>query len=161
MKARHYFNTVFVFLLVSLAVTRVQAMTVHDVSASDFYQVTEYVMEDTLFTIEIDINQAGPYKAKLVDFRDSAPFDILCLTITQGSTVFTPGGLWDTGSFTFDVSNTSDPLVAHLQANPEGGLGLYGLQILPVPLPSTFWLFMSALVGFVTIARQGRGLTTV
>ncbi len=156
MKARHYFNTMFVFLVVSLAVGRVQASFVPDVIVDNSYQDIEFVSTDTLLKVQIDITQAGPYKAKLVDFQYPNSFDLLSLAIMQGETTLIPGGLWDTGSFTFNVSDTSEPLIALLQANPaESSAGLYGLQILPIPIPSAFWLFLSALTGIVTLARRG------
>ena len=161
MKAKHDFSAMFVLLVLTLTVGRVQAVTVRDLTVSDFFQGIEYVTEDTLLNIQINISQTGPYKAKLVDFQDSAPFDILSLAITQDGTVLTPDGLWDTGSVTFNVSGTSEPLVARLQANPTGGLGLYGLQVLPIPIPPAFWLFLSGLTGIVTLARRGTGPGTV
>jgi hypothetical protein len=155
MKAGTPWNATLAILIITLAVGRVQASTV-------VYEDIRFVSTNTVFTKSFELDAAGPYKATLVDFEFPDPFAMLVLGVTQGDplTGFTEHGiLFGTGSFTFNVADTTKPLNVHLVANPdmqESGFSLYGLQILAVPIPPAFWLFLSGLTGIVTIARRNR-----
>jgi hypothetical protein len=150
---RHYFHTMLVFLVVSLAVCRVQASTV-------IYQDLQFVSEDTTSTQTFSIDATGTYRATLADFAFPDPFSVLALGITQGDPgtgIIEHGIVFGTGLFTFNITDTTKPLNVHVVANPdatESGSGLYGLQILSVPLPSALWLFLSALTGVIALARR-------
>jgi hypothetical protein len=142
-----------VFLVVSLAVCRVQASTV-------IYQDLQFVSEDTTSTQTFSIDATGTYRATLADFAFPDPFSVLALGITQGDPgtgIIEHGIVFGTGLFTFNITDTTKPLNVHVVANPdatESGSGLYGLQILSVPLPSALWLFLSALTGVIALARR-------
>jgi hypothetical protein len=157
---RHYFHTMLIFLVASLAVCRVQASMV-------IYQDLQFVSEDTASTESFSVDATGSYKATLADFAFPDPFSVLALGITQGDPktgIIEHGIVFGTGSFTFNITDTTKPLNVHVVANPdatESGSGLYGLQILSVPLPSTLWLFLSALTGIVAVARRDTRSDTV
>jgi hypothetical protein len=160
MISRHYFHTMVVFLVASLAVCRVQASTV-------IYQDLQFISEDTASTETFSVDAAGSYRATLVDFAFPDPFSVLALAITQGDPetgIIEHGIVFGTGFFTFNITDTTKPLNVHVVANPTekcSRSGLYGLQILSVPLPSAFWLFLSALTGIVGVARRDTHSDTV
>lgn len=124
---------------------QVQASTV-------VYQDFDVVTHDTVFTTPFAVDAPGTYRAVLVDFAYPDPFDILSLAITQDGNPLGIG--FGTGTFLFDVA-TPGTLMAHLAAIPgDSGEGVYGLQVLPVPLPAAIWLFLSALIGIVGVGRR-------
>ena len=106
----------------------------------------------TISSTPIDVAQAGTYKASLVNFEFSAPFDILALATTQN---LDPLGIrFDTGSFIFDVPAPGTKM-AHRAAIPgTGGLGAFGVQITAIPLPPASFLFTSAVIGLSLIGRR-------
>ena len=102
--------------------------------------------------LHYQVAEAGTYTAKLVDFEFPVAFDILSLGITQESATLGIG--FGAGSFTFNV-NTPGILQAHLAAIPGmGGAGLFGLEIMAVPLPPSALLFLSGAIGLVFVARR-------
>lgn len=152
MNLRRYFYYGLAFLAVSMAVCRVQAATV-------VYEDFNFVAGETVFSTAFEVTVPGLYKADLVDFAFPAPLDILALGITQNGMPLGIG--FGTGSFTFNVM-TPGTLFAHLAAVPEsGGEGLYGLQIMSVPVPAAIWLLLSGVFGIATIARRGLGGETI
>ncbi len=71
------------------------------------------------------------------------------------------GALSLAGLGTFDTIRLIDtsPLSSSGQSDSSGALGGFdvdAVRISPVPLPAAAWLFGSALIGFVTIARRKR-----
>jgi hypothetical protein len=136
-----------------MAVCRVQAATV-------IYDDMQFVTNNTTETKKFNV-APGLYKATLVDYESPDPFHVLSLGLTQGTTIY--GFLNGTDSFTFNVL-TNGILEAHLVAWPndpkasfQDKTGLFSVEILglmPVPLPSALWLFLSATVGMVGIARR-------
>jgi hypothetical protein len=96
----------------------------------------------------------GLYEAQLFDYHFPAAFSQLSLVITQGSTVL--GGAFDTSAFTFNILDETVPLSVHVSGvGPDVGPGLWGMQVLPIPIPPAFWLFLSGLTGIIGIARRG------
>jgi len=160
MITRHYFHMMLIFLVASLAVCRVQA-------SMAIYQDLQFISEDTASTETFSIDATGSYRATLADFAFPDPFSVLALGIPQGDPktgIIDHGILFGTGSFTFNIADTTKPLNVHTVANPDvtgSGSGLYGLQILSVPLPSTLWLFLSALTGIIAVARRDTRSDTV
>lgn len=144
---KQYLRPIIGFIL-TLSTFNAQASTV---VYEDFQKVTD----DTVFTTPFEISAAGTYKADLVDFEFPYAFDILSLGITQG---LEPLGIgFGTGSFTFNVANPGT-LQAHLAAIPgPGGMGLFGLRIMAVPLPPAAILFFSGLFGLVFVGRRDKG----
>lgn len=152
MKLAKYFYPGFAFLVIAMAVFRAEASTV-------VYEDFNFVSSDTAFTTAFDVTAPGLYRADLVDFEYPDAFNILALGITQGGTALGIG--FGSGSFTFNVS-TPGEVLAHLAAFPKAGSkGLYGLQILPIPIPPAIWLFLSGMAGIITIARRDRSLNAV
>jgi hypothetical protein len=162
MKPRQYFYYGFAFLLVSMAVGRVQAATV-------VYEHSQFVTTNTTETKTFENILPGLYQATLVDYESPDPFHVLSLSITQGTTIY--GFMNGTDSFTFDVLKAGT-LEAHLVAWPndvndqdaqhESKTGLYsvqilGLKLLPVPIPSAIWLLFSGLIGIVAVGRRDSG----
>lgn len=150
MKLRQYFYSAFGFVVLSLAVCRVQASML-------VYQDVQFLSGETHLHTPFEVTAPGLYKAELVDYEYPAPFDILSVVITQDDTILGFG--FDTGSFTFNVlANNSDPitLLAHLTGLPQAGeKGLYGLRVMQVPIPASFGLFLTALAGIVIVGRRG------
>ena len=89
----------------------------------------------TISSTPIDVAQAGTYKASLVNFEFSAPFDNLALAITQNLDPL--GFRFDTGSFIFDVP-APGTIMAHRAA---------------IPIPPASFLFASAVIGLSLIGR--------
>lgn len=144
MRLRQYLHP-FTGLLITLAISSAQASTV-------VYEDFQTVTENSVFTTPFEVAEAGTYTAKLVDFAYPVAFDILSLGITQESATLGIG--FGTGSFTFNVS-TPGILQAHLAAIPGmGGAGLFGLEIMAVPLPPSALLFLSGAIGLVFVARR-------
>lgn len=125
-------------------------------ASSVVYEDFDVVSHESIFTTPFSVSTPGTYRALLVDFEYPDPFEILSLAITQDGNPLGIG--FGTGSFTFNVA-TPGTLLAHLAAVPAaGGQGVYGLQVLPVPLPPAIWLFLSALTGIVAVGRRGSGV---
>lgn len=145
MRAREITQLILGMSLYLLAVSNTHAATV---VLEDFQVVTQETITTTLF----DVNQAGTYEVKLVDFEFPTPFDILALGIVQE---LEPLGIgFGTGSFTFDVS-TPGTLKAHLAAVPgAGGIGTYAFEIKAIPLPPAVFLFLSGLLGLLFVSRR-------
>lgn len=144
-------------LLLAVGVCRVQASTV-------VYEAFEFVTSNTTETKTFANVAPGMYQATLVDYESPNPFHVLSLGITQGNTTY--GFMNGTDSFTFDVLEVGT-LEAHLVAWPDdpdvedkSRTGLYsvkiiGLDLLPIPVPPAFWLFLSGLTGIIGVARRG------
>lgn len=145
MESRHYLHPIIGIAILFLSISGVQASTVvHD----DFQIVDEY----TLSKKEFDVFQPGTYKADLVDFEFPAAFSFLTLGIEQDLTPL--GFRFGTGSFTFNVT-TPGTLTALLSAMPgAGGVGSYALQITAIPIPASFLLFFSGLIGLAVVGRR-------
>lgn len=149
MRLKKYLYSIGGIALLTLSICTAQASTV-------VYEDSEVVFADTVFTTPFDVARAGTYEAKLVDFEYTSAFDILSLNITQDDTVLGFG--FDTGTFIFNVL-TPGTLMAHLVANPKAGeKGLYALQIKAIPVPPAALLFISGLVGIVTVSRRDNGV---
>lgn len=148
MKLRHYLQYMIGFAS-ALVIGSTQASTV-------VYEDFEMITEPTVYTTPFEVSEAGTYRAKLVDFEYPDAFDILSLAITQE---LAPLGIgFGTGSFTFNVA-APGILQAHLAAIPgTQGPGLFGLQIMAVPLPPAAILFLSGMLGLVVVARRDKGL---
>jgi hypothetical protein len=116
------------------------------------YEDFRMIAGDLVSTTPFEVTQPGIYQADLVDFEFPAPFDILALGITQDMESLGFG--FGTGSFTFEVT-TPGTLLAHLAAIPaEEGVGTYALQIKAVPIGPSAVLFLSGLIGMVTVGRR-------
>ena len=150
MHQKHYFSSMLVLLFICVAALRAQASAVEfSEPGFDF----DFVLGDKQATSSFTVSTPGTYKASLVDFEAPAAFDILSLAITEDD--YTPLGKgFGTETFTFSVA-TPGTLLAHLRAVPKDGGGLYALQVLPIPIPPAFWLFLSAMIGIVSVARHG------
>jgi hypothetical protein len=141
-----------VFLFVSLAVCRVQASTA-------VYDDFQFLSGEFHFNDSFSVTAPGLYEAQLFDFQFPDAFKQLSLVVTQGSSIL--GGSFATSAFTFNVLDTATPLWVHVSGKgPEVtpgvfGTGLYGMQILPIPIPPAFWLFISGFTGIIGIARRG------
>lgn len=147
MKLKQYCRRGLVFLIFSIAVFQAQASSV-------VYEDFAYVSGNTAKSTQFEVATPGLYKADLVDFEFPEPFDVLALGITQNNVPLGIG--FGSGSFTFNVS-APGTLFAHLAAVPGmAGEGLYGLQIVPIPLPSAIWLLLSGVAGIVTLSRFNR-----
>ncbi len=146
MRVKHYLQPIF-GLALTLGICSTQAATV-------IYEDYQFVTEPTVFTESFNVTEAGTYTAKLVDFEFPVAFDILSLGISQG---LQPLGIgFGTGSFTFNVTMPGI-LNAHLAAIPGSqGTGLFGLEIMAVPLPPAAILFFSGILGLVTVARRDK-----
>ena len=151
MKTREIAYLILGMTMYLLGISNAHAATV---LLEDFQVVTEETISTTWFEVE----QAGTYEVKLVDFEFPTPFDILALGIVQE---LEPLGIgFGTGSFTFNVS-TPGMLKAHLAAVPgAGGIGTYAYEITAIPLPPAALLLFSGLIGLVLVARRPNRLTT-
>ena len=124
------------------------------------------VFEDVSFLYGTDgknnpftITHAGTYKATLVDFSLPSDFDQLGMNITEGATtevdrIFSPGSItFDAtpGLYFANVFNIADPV-------DKVDVGLYGLKISAVPLPTSIGLFVSALLLFAGFGNAGSRL---
>jgi hypothetical protein len=163
MHQKHYFSSMLVLMFILFAAFRVQASTVSkfvSINETGHYEEFGFVSGITTDSIPILIGSPGTYKATLLDFEDPEPFGFLALDIKQNDTIL--GGRSGTGTFIFDVASVSgsDIFTAHLGAipeDPEAGEGHYALQVAPIPIPPAFWLFLSAMIGIVSVARRGNG----
>ena len=138
-----------VILLFSVAVCRVQASTA-------LYEHFQFSSGEFHFNDVEAFSVAAPglYEAQLFDYQFPAAFKQLSLVITQGSTVL--GGTFFTDAFTFNILDENIPLSVHVSGvGPDVGPGLWGMQVLPIPIPPAFWLFLSGLTGIIGIARRG------
>ncbi|MEZ5542075.1 MAG: hypothetical protein R3F42_08530 [Pseudomonadota bacterium] len=145
MKVKHYMQFVIGITVILLGMSGARA-------ASVVYEDFGVVTDDTVFSTPFEVTTPGTYRAELVDFEFSAPFDILALAVTQG---ITPLGFgFDTGAFTFNVS-TPGTLYAHLAAIPLAGqIGTYALQIKAIPIPPAGLLLFSGLIGLAVVGRR-------
>ena len=138
-----------VILLFSVAVCRVQASTA-------LYEHFQFSSGEFHFNDVEAFSVAAPglYEAQLFDYHFPAAFSQLSLVITQGSKVL--GGGFDTSAFTFDILDATAPLSVHVSGvGPDAGPGLWGMQVLPIPIPPALWLFLSGMIGIIGIARRG------
>jgi hypothetical protein len=152
MRAREIAQLILGMSLYLLAITNAHATSV---VLEDFQVVTQ----DTISTTWFDVEHAGTYEVKLVDFEFPTPFDILTLGIVQD---LEPLGIgFGTGSFTFDVL-TPGMLKAHLAAVPgAGGIGTYAFEIKAIPLPPAVFLFLSGLIGLLLVHRRPDSARTI
>jgi hypothetical protein len=145
MKRYWYRHFIMGFVVLALGICSAQASTV-------VYEDFQVVSGNSISSTSIAVEQAGTFKASLVDFEFPVPFDILGLAITQGLDEL--GFRFGTGSFIFDVP-VPGTIMAHLAAIPGfGGVGAFGVQITAIPLPPASFLFASALVGLTLIGRR-------
>ena len=99
------------------------------------------------------------YKAVLTDFEFPAPFISLRLAITKGGEKI--ASISGPGTLIFDVVKGA-AYFANVIGVPDQipdtdqRAGLFNLQIMPVPIPTTLMLFGSGLLGLIAIRRRGR-----
>ena len=145
MRLRKYLPTVAGMAVFLLGICGAQASTV-------VYEDFQTVSENTVSTTPFEVTQIGAYKAELVDFEYPSIFSILSLGITQGDTPL--GFRFDTGTFTFNVTEPGT-LLAHLAAIPgSSGSGTYALRIKAVPIPPAAVLLFSGMIGLVVVGRR-------
>jgi hypothetical protein len=163
MHQKHYFSSALVLLLICVMAVRAQASTVVYDEVGHYYEIG-LVSGPEVGPRKIKIDSPGTYKASLLDFEYPKPFEILSLSVIQHdkdtNNDMLLGGRFGTGSLIFNVASVgaSDTFKVNLGAIPQDGeKGLYGLQVLPIPIPPAFWLFLSAMIGILGVARRGRG----
>jgi hypothetical protein len=138
-----------VILLFSVVVCRAQAST----AVYEHFQFSsgEFHFNDVE---AFSVAAPGLYEAQLFDYHIPAAFSQLSLVITQDSTVL--GGAFGTSAFTFNIFDETVPLSVHVSGvGPDAGPGLWGMQVLPIPVPPAFWLFLSGMAGIIGVARRG------
>ena len=138
-----------VILLFSVGVCRVEASTT-------LYENFQFSSGEFHFNdLEaFSVTAPGLYEAQLFDYHFPAAFSQLSLVLTQGSQVL--GSTFDTGAFRFNILDETVPLSVHVSGvGPNVGPGLWGMQVLPIPIPPALWLFLSGMIGIIGVARRG------
>jgi hypothetical protein len=167
MKLTQLLYSTFGFVVISLGVCSVHASTA-------VYEDAQFLSGEFHLNDSFTVTAPGRYEAQLFDYHFPAAFTSLSLLITQDDPIHTILGVgFGTSSFIFDVLDNDMVLDNHIPLSvhvtglgPEVkngiyGIGAYGLQILPIPVPSAIWLFLSGVVGIITVARRERSLNLV
>ncbi|UCF93061.1 MAG: hypothetical protein JSW39_02585 [Desulfobacterales bacterium] len=144
MKLRRKLEAAVVLLLMLMLATGAQAATVLD--AFDFISGTDTRV------YPFEIMNAGPYQVTLTDFEFLAPFEVLLLAITTGTTVVDT--LVGPGVSTFQAA--PGDFVANILgvAGEPFDLSSFRVQVAPVPIPATALLFSSGLIALIAVRRR-------
>ncbi|MGD8558049.1 MAG: PEP-CTERM sorting domain-containing protein [Gammaproteobacteria bacterium] len=144
-------RTLFLVLLLILPVSYSQAMVV--------YEDVSFIRGVDGVEGSFNVTQAGQYEAMLVDFVFPTEFDSLGLQITDASTFEHRAEYFSTnGGFTLTFD--AQPGLHYVNVLGDAGgdldIGLYGLKISAVPLPSAIVLLISAIGLLGTFAWRKR-----
>lgn len=120
------------------------------------YQEFTYVVQDPIvLNSTFTLDTAGTYRAKLVDFGDVNPFDVLRMSIVDSGLNLVAGlsGGGAAGEWSTTFAGSAGAYRVSLVAIPDV-VSLFGAEVRMVPIPAAVWLFGSALLGLSVVARR-------
>lgn len=151
-------KTVTIFIETCILAMCVVLLTVNTSHAAVVLQEVSFLSGVGTSNLDFSITQQGKYKAEMVDFVFPTKFDEMGLHITDDSFNVIKEISSTTGGFTFTFEAMPGNYVASVFGDAGGSLdiGLYGLKVSQVPLPTALVMFVSGMLLLLLFTDKDR-----